>query len=343
MMMRWAAAWLVHAAAAQDVAHCIVGGFRTLGEPEVHIKMREKFIDGVGGTNVELFLYVDLGVELSAKGSWTEHSQTELDRAAHYLRYGFNISAPPPTPPPRVYKATVAQHRQPRDVGIRCGELCTGQFYKWVRCYDMVTRAEKRRGKSFDWIIRHRPDMLWHQTARPIATLPLEPFWNVDRQLYLPRSELDAARAIGEVDCDGCEKKLGRLRRAKSCWCLNAKVLKQLTFSSTIEHKATRSKLFNRPSIRAPPRLDNASFQMFSNDFKRTPEAQQLLDAVGEQALHGRTVQDALRRNMTGAWVAPDAENDPPRSFEPNEQGLSRRRLPRPRKPGPSIARKKGL
>ena len=100
-------------------------------------------------------------------------------------------------PPPCVYKATVAQHRQPRDVGIRCGELCTGQFYKWVRCYDMVTRAEKRRGKSFDWIIRHRPDMLWHQTARPIATLPLEPFWNVDRQLYLPRSELDAARAIG--------------------------------------------------------------------------------------------------------------------------------------------------
>ena len=149
MMMRWAAAWLVNAAAAQDVAHCIVGGFRTLGEPEVHIKMREKFIDGVGGTNVELFLYVDLGVELSAKGSWTEHSQTELDRAAHYLRYGFNISAPPPTPSPRVYKATVAQHRQPRDVGIRCGELCTGQFYKWVRCYDMVTRAEKRRGKSF--------------------------------------------------------------------------------------------------------------------------------------------------------------------------------------------------
>ena len=200
--MMWAAAWLVkawlvNAAAAQDVAHCIVGGFRTLGEPEVHINMREKFIDGVGGTNVELFLYVDLGVELSAKGSWTEHSQTELDRAAHYLRYGFNISAPPPTPPPRVYKATVAQHRQPRDVGIRCGELCTGQFYKWVRCYDMVTRAEKRRGKSFDWIIRHRPDMLWHQTARPIATLPLEPFWNVDRQLYLPRSELDAARAIG--------------------------------------------------------------------------------------------------------------------------------------------------
>ena len=356
MMMGWAAAWLlkawlVNAAAAQDVAHCIVGGFRTLGEPEVHIKMRENFIDGVGGTNVELFLYVDLGVELSAKGSWTEHSQTELDRAAHYLRYGFNISAPPPTPSPRVYKATVAQHRQPRDVGIRCGELCTGQFYKWVRCYDMVTRAEKRRGKSFDWIIRHRPDMLWHQTARPIATLPLEPFWNVDRQLYLPRSELDAARAIGpprrprrhdaidatdshtgEVDCDGCEKKLGRLRRAKSCWCLHAKVLKQLTFSTTIKHKATRSKLFNRPSIRAPPRLDNASFQMFSNDFKRTPEAQQLLDAVGEQALHGRTVQDALRRNMTGAWVAPDAENDPPRSFEPNEQGLSRRRLPRPRK-----------
>ena len=247
--------------------------------------MREKFIDGVGGTNVELFLYVDLGVELSAKGSWTEHSQTELDRAAHYLRYGFNISAPPPTPPPRVYKATVAQHRQPRDVGIRCGELCTGQFYKWVRCYDMVTRAEKRRGKSFDWIIRHRPDMLWHQTARPIATLPLEPFWNVDRQLYLPRSELDAAGAIGpprrprrhdaidatdshtgEVDCDGCEKKLGRLRRAKSCWCLHAKVLKQLTFSTTIKHKATRSKLFNRPSVRAPPRLDNASFQMFSND-----------------------------------------------------------------------------
>ena len=44
--------------------HC--WGFRTLGEPEVHIKMREKFIDGVGGTNVELFLYVDLGVELSA-------------------------------------------------------------------------------------------------------------------------------------------------------------------------------------------------------------------------------------------------------------------------------------
>ena len=123
------------------------------------------------------------------------------------------------------------------------------------------------------------------------------------------------------MDCDGCEKKLGRLRRAKSCWCLHAKVLKQLTFSSTIKHKATRSKLFNRPSIRAPPRLDNASFQMFSNDFKRTPEAQQLLDAVGEQALHGRTVQDALRRNMTG-----------PRSFEPNEQGLSRRRLPRPRK-----------
>ena len=98
--------------------------------------------------------------------------------------------------------------------------------------------------------------MLWHQTARPIATLPLEPFWNVDRQLYLPRSELDAARAIGpprrprrhdaidatdshtgEVDCDGCEKKLGRLRRAKSCWCLNAKVLKQLKFSniSTIQ------------------------------------------------------------------------------------------------------------
>ena len=140
------------------------------------------------------------------------------------------------------------------------------------------------------------------------------------------------------MDCDGCEKKLGRLRRAKSCWCLNAKVLKQLTFSSTIEHKATRSKLFNRPSIRAPPRLDNASFQMFSNDFKRTPEAQQLLDAVGEQALHGRTVQDALRRNMNGAV----AENDPPRSVEPNEQGLSRRRLPRPRKPGPSIARKKG-
>ena len=355
-MMGWAAAWLVkawlvNAAAAQDVAHCIVGGFRTLGEPEVHIKMREKFIDGVGGTNVELFLYVDLGVELSAKGSWTEHSQTELDRAAHYLRYGFNISGPPPMPPPRVYKATVAQHRQPRDVGIRCGELCTGQFYKWVRCYDMVTRAEKRRGKSFDWIIRHRPDMLWHQTARPIATLPLEPFWNVDRQLYLPRSELDAARAIGpprrprrhdaidatdshtgEVDCDGCEKKLGRLRRAKSCWCLHAKVLKQLTFSSTIEHKATRSKLFNRPSIRAPPRLDNASFQMFSNDFKRTPEAQQLLDAVGEQALHGRTVQDALRRNMTG-WVAPDAGDDPSRSVGPNEQGLSRRRLPRPLKP----------
>ena len=60
MMMGWAAwivkAWLVNAAAAQDVAHCIVGGFRTLGEPEVHIKMREKFIDGVGGTNVELFL-----------------------------------------------------------------------------------------------------------------------------------------------------------------------------------------------------------------------------------------------------------------------------------------------
>lgn len=144
------------------------------------------------------------------------------------------------------------------------------------------------------------------------------------------------------MDCDGCEKKLGRLRRAKSCWCLNAKVLKQLTFSSTIEHKATRSKLVNRPSIRAPPRLDNASFQMFSNDFKRTPEAQQLLDAVGEQALHGRTVQDALRRNMTG-WVAPDAGDDPSRSVEPNEQGLSRRRLPRPRKPpGPSIARKKG-
>merc|ERR1711924_403385 len=55
-----------------------------------------------------------------------------------------------------------------------------------------------------------------------------------------------------------------------------------------------------------PARLDNASFRMFSNDFKRTPEAQQLLDAVGEQALHGRTVQDALRRNVTGA-VAPDA------------------------------------
>ena len=135
---------------------------------------------------------------------------------------------------------------------------------------------------------------------------------------------------------------MGRLRRAKSCWCLNAKVLKQLTFSSTIEHKATRSKLFNRPSIRAPPRLDNASFQMFSNDFKRTPEAQQLLDAVGEQALHGRTVQDALRRNMTGAWVAPDAENDPPRSVEPNEQGLSRRRLPRPRKPRSVHREKKG-
>ena len=131
---------------------------------------------------------------------------------------------------------------------------------------------------------------------------------------------------------------MGRLRRAKSCWCLNAKVLKQLTFSSTIEHKATRSKLFNRPSIRAPPRLDNASFQMFSNDFKRTPEAQQLLDAVGEQALHGRTVQDALRRNMNGAV----AENDPPRSVEPNEQGLSRRRLPRPRKPRSVHREKKG-
>ena len=350
--MWWAAPVLLTAAAAQDVAHCIVAGFRTLGDPDVHVKMRENFIDGVGGATVELFLYVDLGVELSAKGSWYAHTQTELDRAAHYLQSGFDLSTVAPTPPPRVYKVTIEQHRHPPDVGVRCGEACTGQFYKWVRCYDMVIVAETRRGKRFDWIIRHRPDMLWHKKARPIATFPLEPFWNVDHQLYLPRSELDAARAIGDVACDGCEKTWGQRsglnRRAKSCWCLNAKVLK--TLNTTIKSKM-RSTLFGRPSTRAPPRLGNAS--MFSNDFKRTPEAQELLDAVGEQALHGRTVKDALRRKATGEWVARGAEDGarpmgpgptkqsvslsqgPPRSSEPTEQGVPRRRLPRPRKPRP--------
>ena len=148
--MWWAAPLLLTAAAVQDVAHCIVGGFRTLGNPAVHVKMRDNFIDGVGGTTVELILYVDLGVELSAKGSWYAHAQTELDRAAHYLRFGFDLSTVAPTPPPRVYKVHIEQHRQPPDVGVRCGEACTGQFYKWVQCYDMVTRAETRRGKRFD-------------------------------------------------------------------------------------------------------------------------------------------------------------------------------------------------
>jgi hypothetical protein len=97
---------------------------------------------------------------------------------------------------------------------------------------------------------------------------------------------------------------------------------------------------------------------MFSNDFKRTPETQMRLDAVSEQALHGRTVKDALRRKATGDWVARGAVQTargrarvrPSRAYRWARVRRGHRpsraspgdRSRRPGRPGPSVARKRG-
>ena len=53
----------------------------------VAAKLRDLFLDGLGGERVHLFVYLDLAPELSAKGQWRATDRAALD--AYCREQGF--------------------------------------------------------------------------------------------------------------------------------------------------------------------------------------------------------------------------------------------------------------
>ncbi|KAJ1453583.1 hypothetical protein M885DRAFT_524111 [Pelagophyceae sp. CCMP2097] len=276
-----------------SVAHCIVGAARTLPDPDVYVPMRRFFIDGAGGSDVHIFAYLDLGIEMSAKGQWHPLNVSDVEPALEFLRSGRNAFVEAVGAAPRVCDLTFQVHTEAAESGLLCGGWpCTGQFTKWNRCNDMVRHAELERGRKFDWIIRSRPDNVWRRPAPPVGTLSRQAWWNVDRQLWLPREFLEITDSIIEAKCDGCNRR-GEPGKG-SCLCLNAQMLRRL-----IDARAQPKVHALRPNQRVPARGNERGeeempptdrFQMFSDEFKRTAAAEAYLSAVGIHSAHGKTI-----------------------------------------------------
>lgn len=68
---------------------------------------------------MHLFLYIDLGVELSAKGQWRSLEPAALEPALEYLRYGNGSRGELPV--------TLRLHNESAHWKVQCGSQCTGQ------------------------------------------------------------------------------------------------------------------------------------------------------------------------------------------------------------------------
>jgi hypothetical protein len=302
-----------------SVAHCIVGGVRTLYQADVYARMRENLIEAIGGEGSEIFIYTDLRSESSAKGSFATMQLEQLQPAFRYLegREGNvsnelllkvrehhlstlldnsqvlkngTITLADPMP---AIAYPIWVHQMPselsRDIGVRCGALCTGQFDKWHRCFQKVAEREKERGFRFDWIVKSRPDLIWHFPTPPIQRVNAakrQLYWIFDRVMYIPRESLALVADVSRVSCKlpamecGMGQKLGR---SKSCWCLLKASLLKHSFCPGSDKRRRWKHLFKLN------RTESEAWRLYTDSFKRTDEAKLMLDAFGLQGLHGQT------------------------------------------------------
>ena len=298
-----------------SVAHCIVGGVRTLYDPQVYARMRENLIEGLGGVDSEVFIYTDLRSESSAKGSAVPLTMGQLLPALLYLesRTG-NVSTEllervrehhvstkvldsgkvqlATLTPPDTYPIWVHHLPGDKDAGVRCGALCTGQFDKWHRCFRQVAKRERERKSRFDWVVKSRPDLIWFFPSPPIGRVNKagrRVYWSIDRVIYSPREDIAKIADMSRVPCNvpvsGCG--MGeRLGRAKSCWCLMKAHLAK--YNIKLDDK--------RKSWKGHFRLtaeESEHWRLYSDSFKRTGEATLMLEAFGQQGIHGQTFKTA--------------------------------------------------
>ena len=140
-----------------ETAACVVGGLRTFSEPVV----QESLSLHLPPSRVDLFLYLYLGEELSARGQGPDSAASAASLRA--------LASLPST------RRAIATRIQTEENAFRCAQMATGRFYKIARCVEMVkahaTPAAHQPAATdyYAQILIIRPDVLYFAPFAPPA------------------------------------------------------------------------------------------------------------------------------------------------------------------------------
>lgn len=182
--LRWSHAmlrvlpWLILPVAAEEacrarVAHCIVGHVRTFWQEAVYQSIADVLVPRASPPHCADFFYV---LSLSSnsdtsKGGLYEYNETLLWSTAWKILPPTKYLFDPPGPNPKH-----SSYHQPD-----CLFQCVHMFDKVRLCMDLVRKHESESGKTYQWILRSRPDLLWQdETVLP----PLHEL--ADTHIYMP-------------------------------------------------------------------------------------------------------------------------------------------------------------
>ena len=170
--------WLILPVAAEEacrarVAHCIVGHVRTFWQEAVYQSIADVLVPRASPPHCADFFYV---LSLSSnsdtsKGGLYEYNETLLWSTAWKILPPTKYLFDPPAPNPKH-----SSYHQPD-----CLFQCVHMFDKVRLCMDLVRKHESESGKTYQWILRSRPDLLWQdETVLP----PLHEL--ADTHIYMP-------------------------------------------------------------------------------------------------------------------------------------------------------------
>jgi len=138
------------------IAHCFVGGARTLYLPETYQLYAKQVLHPIQAQH-DIFMVMDL--EQGLKGAKTiQMNRTHYDRALAYLK------------PIRVVWV--------EDAPPFSGEFDPSDFYyKWSVCAKLFETVELLNGTRYDYVIKTRPDLIVLRELPPMNKWPQDKVW----------------------------------------------------------------------------------------------------------------------------------------------------------------------
>lgn len=173
------------------VAHCIAGMARVFPERSVHESLFRAVARLGEGLQVhnDFFYVMDLDSRSdSKKGGTYNWSFADLQPA-------FNLMPP---------VAFITNTPLPQLRQDECPKECLPMFSKLKLCLRALEMKEEAQGFSYDWVIRHRPDLQWTSGLEPgpLSSFSALCIWILyDMFAILPRSKATHFLSISESKC----------------------------------------------------------------------------------------------------------------------------------------------
>jgi len=164
----------------------------------VHRSLRHRLLDGLGAKHVDIFAAVDTANPAEAEATRLLLTKALGARSARVYADGERRAAP---------RCLADVRSKDFLANIGSPERLVKEWEAVENCFQQILAAEESNGRQYDWLLRVKPDVMWHGRMDPLSTFSptVVSVAQQGHEMFLcPRVHADVAfRGALARDCDG--------------------------------------------------------------------------------------------------------------------------------------------